>query len=159
MKRDYKKLFVCLSLPFIAAFSVLAVFGFCSITADFFANLKRPFLFPNQKLFCLLWGFCCLTSGFAAYRILCAAATYENRKNSLSSFVISLFFYFLWAVVFFGLKEFYFSTLWFLALAVFVVSSVKNFKKVDAFASKLLLPQIVLTLYTAYLNLGFALLN
>lgn len=159
MKTDFRKLTLCVALPFITATAVLAVFGFCSISGDFFLNLKKPFLFPGKKFFCLSWAVVCLLCGFAVFRVFNAVTTCENRKNAISSFIISMLFYFLWSVVFFGLKEFFFAAFWFLGLLVFVLSSVRSFKKADVLAGQLLIPQAVMTLYTAYLNLGLALLN
>ena len=159
MKPDFKKLLLCIALPFITAVAVLSVFGFCSISGDFFLNLKKPFFFPSKKFFCLCWGFICLICGFSVYRVFNAFTTYENRKNSIASFVISMFLYFLWAVIFFGMKEFYFAFFWCLGLLVFVVSTMNNFKKSDALAGHLLLVQVIMTLYTAYLNFGIALFN
>lgn len=148
-----------MALPFITAVAVLSVFGFSSISGDFFLNLKKPFFFPSKKIFCLGWAFICFVCGFAVYRVFNAFTTYENRKNSMASFVISMLFYFLWAVIFFGLKEFYFAFFWCLGLLGFVISTMNNFKRSDTLAGRLLLTQLVMTLYTAYLNFGVALAN
>lgn len=159
MKSKFKKLAVSLAIPYLTAIAVLAIFGFCSISCDFFASLKKPFFFPSKKFFCISWGIVCVCSGFASFRVWNSVTTYENRKNAISSYVIQTAFYLLWALVFFGLKEYYFALFWFFGLLMFSLSTIKHFSKIDRFSGRILIPQIAMTVYTGYLNLGIALLN
>ena len=159
MRPDFKKLAICMILPFFTAFAILSVFGFCSISGDFFQSLKKPLFFPSKRIFCIAWTFVCLICGFAIYRVFNSTTTCQNRKNAISYFLISMLFCFLWAVIFFGMKEFYFSSFWSLGLIAFIVGTINNFKKCDRLSGRVLTLLLIAVLYTAYLNFGVALTN
>ena len=156
MKPNIKKLLIALAVP-------LAVGGLSALIsgsgmADY-AMLNKPPLSPPAWVFPLVWTILYSLMGFASYRVWTSVTTYEKRKNALFVYGVQLFFNFVWSIIFFNLKEFFFAFVWLAALWLLIYLTIKQFALVDKLASYLLLPYLLWASFAAYLNAGIYLLN
>ncbi len=159
MKIDWKKFLISLAIPFVTAFFIYILFAFGTINSDTFEAMKKPIFFPTEKTFCRLWVVVCALLGLAAFRVWTSVTTYENLKNAVAVYFIQLFLCFVWAFVFFVMKEYFFAFSWFIAVIAFILFTKQRFAKIDKLSGYLILPQMLMALFTGYLNLGIVLLN
>ncbi len=156
MKIDWKKLIVAVAIP-------LAVGGLASLlTAEAYADfgkLQQPQLSPPAWLFPVVWTILYFLMGVASYIIWTSVTTYEKRKHALFIYGMQLFFNFMWSIIFFNLKEYYFAFVWLTALWLLIYLTYTHFKRIDGLAAKLLIPYLVWVAFAGYLNLGVAILN
>ena len=124
-----------------------------------FQYFNKPALSPPGWLFPIVWTLLYLVMGLAFYFVLIADKSSEYREKAIWFFVISLFFNFMWSIIFFNMSEFLIAFIWLIAMLAIIVITTINFFKVDKTAGYMMLPYIAWTTFAGYLNLGIYILS
>lgn len=155
MKRNIKKLIICLGIP-------LAVGGLSALISggmsDYAAQVQPP-LSPPGWLFPIVWTILYLLMGYASYRVLQSDAPTEKKRRALTLYGLQLLFNFLWSPVFFGLGMPLAAFLILLILWLLIALTIHAFSALDERAGDLLIPYLLWVTFAGYLNLGVYLLN
>lgn len=156
MKIDWKKLAIAVVIP-------LAVGGLSALlTMDnmiMFDVVKKPPLAPPKWLFPVAWTVLYVLMGIASYLVYTSKASESKKNSALSAYVISLFFNFMWSLIFFNLENYLFAFVWLCALWLIIVITTVKFFGISKPAGILMLPYILWVSFAGYLNYGIYLLN
>lgn len=151
--------------PFVISISIaLAVGGLSALLTmgnmDIYDELNTPPLSPPSILFPIVWTVLYILMGISA------AIIYTQRENNfheaqtgLRAYAISLFFNFLWSIVFFNFKWFGFAFFWLLGLLFFIIKTIVCYYKVNKSAAYLQIPYAIWVAFAGYLNFGIWMLN
>ena len=159
MKNSLKKILLSFAVTFGTAAAMFFVFRLGSICSEPFDALKKPFLFPSANFFFHMCFISCFFSSVAVFRVLTSVTSAALLKNAVSSYLIGLLFYFVWSMIFFLLKEYFFAFFWFFPVIFFAICAMRCFSKTDRFAGCLIIPQVIITGYAGYLIFFIWLLN
>lgn len=132
------------------------VVGSVTSPAIMYNSLESPFLAPPGFVFPIVWTILYILMGIS----------YGNLKinNNITS-KINIIYYFqlivnaLWSIIFFTLEWRLFAFFWILLLIASVVIMINEFYKKDKLSALLQIPYLLWTLFAAYLNFAFYLLN
>ena len=126
-----------------------------------FKNLNQPFLSPPAWLFPVAWTILYILMGIASYLIYKNKNVYyyKERDNALILYAVQLIFNFLWSIIFFNMKQYFFAFFWLIILWILIFMLIRNTKKVNRLAYYLLIPYIVWVSFAGYLNIMIAILN
>lgn len=151
--------------PFVISIAIaLAVGGLSALLTmgnmDIYDELNTPPLSPPSILFPIVWTVLYILMGISA------AIIYTQRENNfheaqtgLRAYAISLFFNFLWSIVFFNFKWFGFAFFWLLGLLFFIIKTIVCYYKVNKSAAYLQIPYAIWVAFAGYLNFGIWMLN
>lgn len=127
---------------------------------DIYKEIATPPLAPPSWLFPVAWTVLYILMGISY------AMVYMKRESDYNTFVkatviyaISLVFNFFWSILFFNARAFLFSFVWLLALLMFIVLTIINYKKIDKVAAYLQIPYALWVAFAGYLNFGIWILN
>lgn len=151
-------------LPYILSIALaLAVGGISALLGggtSVYEEINRPFLSPPGWLFPIVWSVLYVLMGIGA------ALVYEKRKSApqaarrgLFYYGVSLLFNFAFSPIFFRLQAFLLAFFVVVALFIFVLLTVENYKKVSKTAAYLQIPYLVWLGFAAYLSASIALIN
>ncbi len=144
------------------AFFLLTTFAAAGISAlaggEFtFYGLTKPPLTPPEWVFPVVWSILYLLMAIAAYLVW--ATRSPDADDALAAYFWQLGINVLWPPLFFRLEWPFFAFLWLVLLAGLVAYTWNKFRKISPAAGWLFVPYLAWTLFAAYLNLGFFLLN
>ena len=122
-----------------------------------FDELAKPPLTPPAAAFPIVWTILYLLMGFGAYLVWNANDIDGSRV--LRMYLFQLLVNILWPFFFFRLEWRLFAFFWLLFLIALVMLTLSGFRHISRPAYWLMIPYLLWTLYAAYLNLGFYLLN
>lgn len=126
---------------------------------DLYSQINKPFLAPPKWLFPIVWSILYLLMG------LSSAFVYENkdksnlRKTGLLIHFVQLGLNFLWSIIFFSMKLYFFAFIWLLMLWLSVFFMLMVYKKISKPAYILNIPYIVWLTLAGYLNFAVFILN
>ena len=151
--------------PFIISILIaLAVGGLSALITrnnmDIYNDIVVPPLSPPSTVFPVVWTILFILMGISS------ALVYVNRsKNSdaavegLAYYAISLFFNFMWSIIFFNFRSFLFAFIWLLILWVLIILTIRKYAEVSPLAAYLQIPYFLWVTFAAYLNFGIYYLN
>jgi benzodiazapine receptor len=153
----------------ILSISVCVLIGFLSSFATrssvdtWFLTLKKPFFNPPGWVFAPVWTLLYIIMGYA----FAIVWSYQGKnrkgkeitKNAMVIFGIQLALNALWSVLFFLLCNPFLALIEILLLWLMIFETIKAFKKVDVFASKLLIPYLAWVSFATILNGSIWFLN
>lgn len=156
MKINWKLLIICLAIP-------LAVGGLSALLTRSamkdFAELNQPPLSPPGWLFPVVWAILYLLMGYSLYLVLTSRSGNTVIGQSVTLFGIQLFFNFLWSILFFNLKVYYFSFGWLIVLWALIFTMAISFYRASKTAALINIPYLIWVAFAGYLNIGIAILN
>lgn len=155
MKTDWKKLALAVAIP-------LAVGGLSALlTMDniMFEAVKKPPLAPPMWVFPVAWTVLYVLMGIASYLVYTANAEVGKKTSALGVYAVSLFFNFLWSIIFFNRDNYLFAFIWLCALWLLIVVATVKFFAINKTAGYLMLPYILWVGFAGYLNYGVYVLN
>lgn len=156
MKTDWKKLALAVAIP-------LAVGGLSALlTMDnmiMFDAVKKPPLAPPMWVFPVAWTVLYLLMGIASYLVYTSNAEAGKKTAALGVYAVSLFFNFLWSIIFFNRDNYLFAFIWLCALWLLIVVATVKFFAINKTAGYLMLPYILWVGFAGYLNYGIYMLN
>ena len=140
----------------IGGFSALLTMG----NMDIYNEIKSPPLSPPSILFPIVWTVLYILMGISAAIIYTKREdNYYEASYGLRAYTISLFFNFLWSIVFFNFKWFGFAFFWLLGLLFFIIKTIVSYYKVNKLAAYLQIPYAIWVTFAGYLNFGIWMLN
>lgn len=161
MKKETKRTV----LTFVIAIVIpLAIGGFSAfLTRDnmnIYEEINTPPLSPPSFLFPVVWTILYVLMGISS------AFVWRNRTEDkdtadkgLLFYAGSLFFNFVWSLIFFNFRAYLFAFVWLLVMLTLIILTVINYKKVVPLAAYLQVPYILWTAFAGYLTFGVWLLN
>jgi len=150
MKKVLKNLFYIFT-PLILG----SIVGFLISDSIDYQNLIKPPLAPPKIVFPIAWSIIYLLLGIS-YKLF-KDKSYDEYGDKL--YYIGLAVNLLWSIIFFVFKWRFFAILWIILLDIFVIYTIKLFKKYNKTKLYLLLPYLLWSLYATYLTIGIFILN
>jgi len=150
MKKVLKNLFYIFT-PLILG----SIVGFLISDSIDYQNLIKPPLAPPKIVFPIAWSIIYLLLGIS-YKLF-KDKSYDEYGDKL--YYIGLAVNLLWSIIFFVFKWRFFAILWIILLDIFVIYTIKLFKKYNKTTLYLLLPYLLWSLYATYLTIGIFILN
>lgn len=122
-----------------------------------FQNLQKPPLTPPAGAFPIVWSILYILMATAAYLVWNSGDL--DRGASLRLYIVQLLVNALWPFFFFRLQWRLFAFFWLLLLIALITLTMAGFGYIRKSTYWLLAPYLAWTLFAAYLNLGFYILN
>jgi len=155
-KIQWPRLLAALLLP-------LAVGALSSwLTGSFsqaYQNVYKPLLSPPGWVFPVVWTVLYLLMGYASYLVWTSEATEGEKKGALTLYAVQLLFNFVWPLLFFRGRLFWFAFVWLVLLWILILLTKRRFDSIERKSGICLIPYLVWVTFAAYLNLGVSLLN
>ena len=127
---------------------------------NIYEDVITPPLSPPAFLFPVVWTVLYVLMGISAAMVLTTrTSSLVKRKNALTVYGLSLFFNFLWSIIFFNLRAFLFSFVWLVVLLALIILTIVKYFKINKTAAYLQIPYAVWVAFAGYLNLGIFILN
>ena len=151
--------------PYVISIAIaLAVGGLSAILTmgnmDIYCELNTPPLSPPSSLFPIVWTILYVLMGISAAIVYTQRENnYQEARMGLRAYAISLFFNFLWSIVFFNFRWFGFAFFWLLGLLFFIIKTIVCYSKVNKLAAYLQIPYGIWVTFAGYLNFGIWMLN
>lgn len=131
-----------------------AVSGFISMGGmEAYATLDKPLLSPPAWIFPVVWTILFVLMGIGAARV------YINTGKVSRIYLIQLAFNFLWSIIFFNLRAYFFAFIWLIVLIGLVIIMTIRFYRVDKLAGLIQIPYVLWLLFAGYLNFMVYMLN
>ncbi|MCL6267605.1 TspO/MBR family protein [Flagellimonas myxillae] len=137
---------VCLFIGFLSSFATQ------SSVNDWYAGLNKPSFNPPNWIFFPVWTTLYILMGIAAGIVWSKGFHHIWVKTALYHFGFQLLFNALWSIVFFGLKNPFWSFLVILVLLTLIMLTIKWFRVVSKLASFLLIPYLLWVCFATLLN-------
>ena len=123
-----------------------------------YSSINKPPLAPPGVLFPIVWTVLYVLMGISS------AIVYGEREvkkigTALDLYRIQLAVNFLWSIIFFNVRAFFFAFLWLVLLWVLVYMMIKEFEKISSLAAKLQIPYLLWITFAMYLNYMVYFLN
>lgn len=123
-----------------------------------FAGLVKPGIYPDPRVFGIVWSVLYLMIGFAL-ALVCAAWGARGRTAALIVFALHFALNLSWTTVFFGMHQITGGLVVLGAVAVTLVAVIVLFWRVRTLAGVLLLPYLAWVCFASVLNYQFLQLN
>lgn len=120
-----------------------------------YTNLSLPPLAPSSYLFPIAWTILYLLIGLSYW-------LYKKGENNIKTnvlYYLQLFANFLWPILFFVLKWYFFSIFWILLIIGLTIGLIYQYQKENKVSGYLLIPYLLWLLFALYLNIGIYLQN
>lgn len=154
---------IILSISACVFIGFLSSFATRSSVDTWFLTLKKPFFNPPSWLFAPIWTILYILMGYS-FSIIWnnrgqSRKSKEIIKKAMMLFGIQLALNAIWSILFFGLCNPFLALIEILLLWLMIFETIKAFKKVDVYASKLLIPYLVWVSFATILNGSIWFLN
>lgn len=130
-----------------------------------FNALNKPPLTPPGWLFPVVWTALFILMGIASYLVLTSGRTHQTSaqasavRKALTAYGIQLAVNFVWPILFFNAKLYFFAFLWLVLLWLLIWLTFVLFYRISKPAGWLLVPYLIWVAFAGYLNLSIYLLN
>lgn len=153
MKIQWKELIICIAIPLATGIlsALLTRNGMKT-----FETLTKPALSPPGWLFPIVWTILYILMGIASYLVLSSGNT---GQNALTVYAIQLAFNFLWSIIFFNQRAYFFAFIWLIALWLLILLTTILFYQISKPAGYLMSPYLLWVTFAGYLNYAIYLLN
>lgn len=122
-----------------------------------YALLVKPSFAPPGWLFPVVWGILYILMGVSAYLIY--ESFCQNREQALKLYALQLALNFLWPIIFFSFKLYFFAFIWILALWVVIILMIISFYRCDKRAAYLQIPYLLWVSFATVLTYAVAVMN
>lgn len=126
---------------------------------DIYNDILTPPLSPPSWLFPVMWTILFAVMGISAARIKLANAPKQQIDSALRTYYISLAVNFLWSIIFFNYRAFFFAFIWLLLLLALIIITIIKYYKIDKVAAHLQIPYALWVTYAGYLTITIWYLN
>jgi len=157
MKEKIKSYIIAIIIP-------LAVGGLSALLTrgnmDLYSTVITPPLAPPAILFPIVWTILYTLMGISSALVYNSdMSSKQEIKSALYTYGVSLFFNFLWSIIFFNNQQFLFAFIWILILLFLIVRTIMKYYKINPFAAYLQIPYLLWVTFAAYLNFAIWWLN
>ena len=125
----------------------------------YFLDYRVLFDYLSRSGIPVVWTVLYALMGIASYLASASDAEQEEKRGALWAYGIQLAFNFLWPIVFFNLKWYFFAFLWLVMLWALILITLLRFGRIRRLSGQLLIPYLLWVAFAGYLNLGVWLLN
>lgn len=132
------------------------IVGLIMMGAMGYETLKKPNFAPPGAVFPIVWTILYILMGIS-YGILKNAGLVNQEINK--AYYIQLTINALWSIIFFNLEWRLFAFIWIILLIISVVNMIVKFYNKNKIAGIIQIPYLLWTIFAAYLNLTFYILN
>ncbi len=122
-----------------------------------YATLNKPVFAPPAWLFPLVWGILYILMGISSYIIYESMCV--NRENALRIYGIQLAVNFLWPIIFFNFRLYFFAFIWILLLWVLIIAMIVTFYRCDKRSAYLQIPYFLWVTFATLLTFAVANMN
>lgn len=157
MKSKLKSYIIGIIIPLlIGGLSAL----FTSGSMDIYSSIKTPPLAPPSVLFPIVWTVLFLLMGISSAMVYnTETSPLPQRKSSLYTYALSLFFNFFWSIIFFGGRAYLFAFIWLVILWLLIFKTIQKYLKINPLAGYLQIPYLIWVTFAGYLNFAIWILN
>ena len=157
MKEKVKSYIIAIIIPLaIGGLSALLTSG----NMDLYSTIITPPLAPPAILFPIVWTILYTLMGISSALVYNSDITSKQEvKSALYTYGVSLFFNFLWSIIFFNNRQFIFAFIWILILLFLIVRTIMKYYKINPLAAYLQVPYLLWVTFAAYLNFAIWWLN
>jgi tryptophan-rich sensory protein len=154
MKKETKRTVLIFVIAIIIP---LAIGGFSAfLTRDnmnIYEEINTPPLSPPGFLFPVVWTILYVLMGVSsAFIWLNRSEDKDTADKGLLYYAVSLFFNFVWSLLFFNLQAYGFAFFWLLGLWALIILMIVSFAKIDKPSAYLQIPYFLWVTFAAYLN-------
>ena len=142
----------------------LAVGGLSALATsrsmDIYGEIVKPPLAPPSIVFPVVWSILFALMGISSGKIY-EEHTAGNKAAcpALTVYAINLGVNFMWSVLFFNLRVFWFAAAWLVLLIGVIILMIKKFHRIEPWAGRLQVPYLIWCCFALYLNVAIAVLN
>ena len=161
MKKETKRRVLVFGVAIAVA---LAIGGFSAFLTrenmKTYDEINSPPLSPPAFLFPVVWTVLYVLMGISSALIWFKRD--ENKDiadRGLLIYAVSLFFNFVWSLIFFNFRAYLFAFVWLLSMLALIIATIVNYKKLCPLAAYLQIPYVLWVAFAGYLNFGVWLLN
>lgn len=122
-------------------------------------QLTKPPFAPPDWLYGIVWPVLYLMMGTAGYLAYRDSKDYPEPEWAMYLYLASLFLNFLWNIIFFRFHLFWAAAVNIILIIDLVYLTAVQFVRINKAAGWLMLPYLFWIVFTAYLNIGVAILN
>ena len=152
VKQTWKRYAISILIPLVVG----ALAGFLTMDAmETFRRLEKPPLTPPAAVFPVVWTILYSFMGISAALV----AGKPDRKKALAVYGAQLLMNFVWTLLFFLAKQYFFAFVWLVALWSLIVWMIVLFYKRSPVAALLQVPYLLWVTFAGYLNVMIWLLN
>lgn len=161
MKQEMKRRVLVFGVAIAVA---LAIGGFSAFLTrenmNLYDEINSPPLSPPGFLFPVVWTVLYILMGVSSALIWFKRTEDKAAADrGLMIYAVSLFFNFVWSLIFFNFKAYLFAFIWLLALLALIILTIVNYKRVCPIAAYLQIPYALWVAFAGYLNFGVWVLN
>jgi tryptophan-rich sensory protein len=139
--------------------SIIATVGLGSLGGVFtiaeiqgwYAGLNKPSFNPPNWIFGPMWTFLYFLMGISFYLIWKLPASKE-RSTAIQLFITQFVFNFCWSIIFFSMHQIGWAFLEIIAMWVFILLTILQFRKLSIPAAVLLIPYLLWVSFASILN-------
>lgn len=147
--------------------SILTALGVGGLSAlitsgnmDLYSEINTPPFAPPPILFPIVWSILYILMGISAAIIWNTESVMKSeRRSAIYTYALSLFFNFLWSIIFFNMRAFLFAFVWLLALLFLIVRTITKYRKISPLAAYLQIPYLLWVGFAGVLNFAIWYLN
>lgn len=137
----------------------LSSFATRSSVNTWYKYLNKPPFNPPDWIFMPVWIILYFLMGISFGIFFSYSFEKDTKKLGITAFVLQLFFNGMWSLVFFGLKNILLGLAVILILIVSIIFCIREFRKVNIFASYLMLPYLFWVCFASILNISIFIMN
>ena len=161
MKKETKRRVLVFGVAIAVA---LAIGGFSAFLTrenmKTYDEINSPPLSPPTFLFPVVWTVLYVLMGISSALIWFKRdEDKEAADRGLMIYAVSLFFNFVWSLIFFNFRAYLFAFVWLLSMLALIIATIVNYKKLCPLAAYLQIPYVLWVAFAGYLNFGVWLLN
>ena len=137
----------------------LSSFATRSSINTWYKYLNKPLFNPPDWIFMPVWIILYFLMGISFGIFFSYSFEKDTKRLGITAFVLQLFFNGMWSLVFFGLKNILLGLAVILILIVSIIFCIREFRKVNIFASYLMLPYLFWVCFASILNISIFIMN
>ena len=141
------------------AVGYLSSFATRSSVNTWYKYLNKPLFNPPDWIFMPVWIILYFLMGISFGIFFSYSFEKDTKRLGITAFVLQLFFNGMWSLVFFGLKNILLGLAVILILIVSIIFCIREFRKVNIFASYLMLPYLFWVCFASILNISIFIMN
>lgn len=157
MFKKYKPYIISILIALaVGGLSALATSG----SMDIYNEINKPPLSPPSVLFPIVWSVLFILMGISSAGVYTELKKQESFSSvPLTVYTANLGINFLWSIIFFNLRAFFFAFVWLILLLAVILTMIIEFYKVRPWTAYLQIPYFLWGLFALYLNIAIYILN
>ena len=127
---------------------------------NLYDEINTPALSPPSILFPIVWTILYVLMGVSAALIYNSIyVDSDKRVKALSTYGLSLIVNFLWSIIFFNMRMYFFAFIWLILLWVLVLKTILEYWEINKAAAVLQISYLLWVTFAGYLTFSIYLLN